>query len=266
MKYIKRHKLLEGRSVSVELEEAIKFFRERCTQYNPKLSIIYRGVRDSKELYDNYTIVKPSEHIREAGHSNTTYLNIIDNLDSWSEYPKRRKSIICSTAKEVAKSFGEPYVVIPTDNALFGVCPDYDFQSCFNEFNQKFGIPIYRIDELFGYKKEGYSFEEFKKKMINDEYNQVEFSFKYRQYVSDNNLIGVDILEDMFEYISPEKNKFRLFKYDGISDISNLNKIKYLDSNEVWTSDDCILVKAIYYKTFLRKIGVDEDFIDGLLV
>lgn len=266
MKYIKRHKLIEGRSQNVELSEVIKFYKERCTQYNPKLNIIYRGVRDDKELYNSYAIVKPSEHERSAGYSNTTYVNIIDNLESWSDYPKRTKSIICSTDRGVSKCYGEVYVVIPTDNAHFGVCPYYDFQQCFKKFSSKFGIGIYRINELLGNRESGYSFEEFKYAMKSGDFNQVELSFDYRQYMSENKLSGIDVMNEMFEMLSPNVNEFRTFDYDGKTDISNLDKIQFLDSNEVWTSDDCILIKAMYYRQFLREIGVDEEFVSNLLV
>ena len=97
-------------------------------------------MRDANELYDYYTIVRPSSATREAGFSNTTYLNIIDDSEMWSEYPDRRKSIICSTSDDISKSFGRLYVVIPTDNAKFGVCPDYDFQQCFDKFDIKFEV------------------------------------------------------------------------------------------------------------------------------
>jgi len=259
MKYIKRQRLLEGRREKMELEDAVKFFKEHCTQYNPKLTTIYRGIKGADYLHDYYNVIKPSEYIRSAGHSNTTYLNIIDNSESWKNYPKRRKSIICSTSRDVAHFYGEVHVVIPVNNSNFDVCPDYDFQKCFDNFNIKFGTPIYRVDEMFDSNKEGYSYEDFKRMMISNEYNPVEFSFDYRQYVSENNLTGEDIYNEMIENISPTNNGFKTFRYNGSRDISTLNDIRLLDSNEVWTSDDCLLITETRYKGFLEAVGFIEE-------
>ncbi len=256
MKYIKRQILLEkheGRSEGIDLEKAIEFFRTNCSQYNPNLKTIYRGVR---KFGRNYSIVKPSDSKRPAGFSDTTYLNFIDGSPYWKDYPKRRESIICTTHKSVAYEYGTAYVVIPTNNAKIAVAPEEDFQECFDKFHSYFGEPIYRLDEMLPHDSklresgEGYSFEQIKQIFEAGEFNEIPFSFKYRQYMEKENLSGLDVFNEMLEWSTPDGNDFMKYIYNGKTKMPILND----DTEpEVWTDADCLLIRHDHYYNFINE-------------
>lgn len=63
---------------------------------------------------------------------------------SWSRFPKRNQSIICTTTIDDAKDFGAVYIVLPYDNTIWGVCPQNDiwgsFEDIFDIYNNKHQI------------------------------------------------------------------------------------------------------------------------------
>lgn len=259
MKYIKRQLISEnykGRSNNVSIENAISIFKENCSDYDFKAPKIYRGIRHTKKL-GKFAVVSPSEYKRMGGYSNTTYLNLIDGSDAWKDYPKRRESIICSTSETTAHSFGRTYIVIPYNNAIFGVCPSYDFQVCFSDFSKIFGFKLHRLDNLFlGNSSRVYDYNEIKKKIEEKDINMVEFSYAYKQHIIDNNISGRQIFNHMLELSAPERNNFKIVHQSDI-EVHNLFTL----GRELWTDSDCLLIDSSYYDKFLEQVGISADII-----
>jgi hypothetical protein len=64
---------------------------------------------------------------RDSRNTQNYYTLLFDNLPSWQEYPKRSRSLICSTSYSWAKGYGsQTYLILPFDGAKFGVCPEKD--------------------------------------------------------------------------------------------------------------------------------------------
>lgn len=262
MKYIRRHKLIQenrkGRTQKINsLNDICTIFKNNCTEYDYKYPIIYRGISNPKGLGE-YAVISPSKYKRDAAYSNTTYLNLIDGSESWEDYPNRRESIICSTSRTTSSSFGDVYVVIPFDGAEFGVCNDYDFQHCFEHFYRNFGFRLHNLDSFLNIKFNA-TYEEIRNIIENEEYNTDLFSDSYKTYIRENNINGKEIFADMLKFTSPDINGFKISTQTEMEKGDNFG-------HEVWTNSDCLLVKAPYYKRFLRTIGVDEDFVDNLIV
>jgi hypothetical protein len=51
----------------------------------------------------------------------------MENMEEWQKYPRRSKSLICSTTVNYASGYGKVFNVIPYDSAKIGVCPTMDF-------------------------------------------------------------------------------------------------------------------------------------------
>ena len=94
---------------------------------------IYRGIRSEK--YKNFLEATPNNSIRRSANEKTNIYTLLasDILESWRNFPKRSKSVICSTNLYTAKSYGDGYVVIPQNNAVFGVCPEDDMWFSFSD-------------------------------------------------------------------------------------------------------------------------------------
>jgi len=255
MKYIKQQSIIKehnGRSVELFLDDAIKIFKTKCSDYNIDNTTIYRGIRTS--MRTPYLEVSPKKYKRSAGYSNTTYLNFIDGSESWSSYPKRRESIICSTSDSTADAYGDLYVVIPFNGAKFGVCPSDDFQNSFDVFTRRFGLKIYQLDELFYDSGDGvYEYNEIKQKIETGDYNKVTLSYSYKQYKSENEISDEDMFKEILECSSPEKNGFNISSVSEIKEIPNKNE-NPSEGNEVWTDFDCLLIHYDYYHKFLEEL------------
>ena len=57
-------------------------------------------------------------------------------LPSWKNYPKRSKSLVCSSSKSISWGYGnKAYVVFPYNNAKIGVCSEVDLWESFIDLN-----------------------------------------------------------------------------------------------------------------------------------
>lgn len=99
---------------------------------------IFRGVRGSAAY--PYWIVSPSKTYRTSKNTNNFYTGLIDKLPGWSDYPKRSRSIICSTKYYGSKSFGNVLRVFPINGAKIGICSDNDFWESFPVVKQRTGL------------------------------------------------------------------------------------------------------------------------------
>jgi hypothetical protein len=232
-----------------------------------KKSAIYRGVmhKDQRKVNQNVYIINPSEHSRMSIDTDNIYTLIMDNSENWKDYPKRSKSIICTTSESYASDFGEVYRVIPLkENALFGRCDEADIFQCFwnlkyindnidsprdleeylgNTFNMPHGtITDYsELKKIFT--KENLDFDLGRKEgetfsgMTIEEFEEiVEKHGSYLAYLDD--------------LMSPANNGFELFNYSQENAPSWLEKEHA--SYEVWTDSPCLLVRESYIKYYVR--------------
>ena len=105
---------------------------------------IFRGIRGSSAY--PYWVVSPSKSYRTSKNTNNFYTGLIDKLPSWSDYPKRSKSIICSTKDWAAKSFGNVLRVFPQNGAKIGICNNNDFWESFPVVKRR--IKLYSMDDF----------------------------------------------------------------------------------------------------------------------
>jgi len=138
MKHIKKFETLHtkgkeyGRNLNIE---NVEYYLNRfCKDFSWKDAPIYRGVYgDEKISLSNFMVYDPKAIERKSANTQNFYTWIIDNSPQWKDFPKRSKSLICATDREIADNFGEVlYRVIPFDNAKIGKCSTSDFWQAFN--------------------------------------------------------------------------------------------------------------------------------------
>jgi hypothetical protein len=88
---------------------------------------IFRGTSST----DDYMITDPSIGTRISANTYNYYTLVIDNSSAWKAYPKRSKSIICTSSPEYADEYGTIYAVFPINGSKIGVCSDEDFWDSF---------------------------------------------------------------------------------------------------------------------------------------
>lgn len=98
--------------------------------------IIYRGMDFKGDMY----VIDPKKGTRKSANTPNYYTWIIDHDKKWKDYPKRSKSIICSTSERKVEAYGDKYIVFPYDGSKIGVCPEDDI---WDSFKNSFGSSTY---------------------------------------------------------------------------------------------------------------------------
>jgi hypothetical protein len=113
-----------------QVKTAIDFAVEKYRRNNVT---IYKGS-------DNYHHTEvfyrdPTAHAQPRISANTqNYVTLwVDNSKEWTHFPKRGRSLICSTDAHTASGYGEVAVVMPLENTKIGVCSKPDFWDSFSE-------------------------------------------------------------------------------------------------------------------------------------
>lgn len=121
------------RSESLELEEAVRTIRTKCTQWleSPVLPQLFRSRGYEKVTAQHGFIITRPNTIARAARGHKHLMEMTRALPEWLAYPDRSRSIMCSNDREWVDSFSrsldDSYVVVPFDNAVLGVCPSKDF-------------------------------------------------------------------------------------------------------------------------------------------
>src|SRR5882762_7031765 len=107
---------------------------------NPHTTI-YRGLNGHEE---NILYVDPTNYTRRSANTDNYYTLLMDNLPSWSKFPKRSKSLICTTDSDNADTYGQVkgsvYVVLPLGNPIIACCDGEDLWDSFHYVQSEMDI------------------------------------------------------------------------------------------------------------------------------
>lgn len=250
MKYILEYNKYNnsGRGVSLSEIDFIKLLKKNCTDWlkNPHPLVRYKD-----EEGDYYELIEPKSHNRHSKNMDNYNTMLMDNLPSWSRFPKRSESVIFFNGVNYTDNFGDYlHFVIPFDNAKFGVSPSDDLFTSYNnkvdftlEFNDRLSRGFFNIDAPINYKDfVKYMNEEFiKPDFFDNKYAYTEF-LKIRKYSIEskyettmdylNNLLAPENFES--EYIH---DGFKLMDYNNMVKVKNGNRFV-----ETWTDSNCLIV------------------------
>lgn len=238
--------LNENRSVSISEDDVRKLIK---TDYSIALkgTPIFRGVSN----YDkDFLFIDPSKHeerLSPYAYSNV-YNLLLSNLPSWNKYPKRNKSIICTTDIDNAygRGFGAAYYVIPKNNSKIGICPSRDIWFSFKEFGtlNELNNIISILFETFNIKYNDADFKKFKnncdelddKKYNIKNLNLKKYKIEYEWLTEYLNIPELKLLDILNQILDPNKNRFKLSK-PGDDNLSI--------GVETWTDGPSILINTV---------------------
>lgn len=146
MKHLKSYKLFENLNTkNLTKEEVTKLLKEKCKKFLDNACDYEEGwiFRVDLERGDSVLVnPKMSSGLRISSNSPTNFHNIlISNLDSWSGWPRRNKSLSC--ASESRGHFASwtrnttTYVLVPFDTSKIATCDRSDFWESFGKIPQK---------------------------------------------------------------------------------------------------------------------------------
>lgn len=239
--------LTEGRSQPIDPQK-IHSLKVSRGYDKPK---VFRGYDYdwNKELHYTLRIDPTDLKPRESAHSRFNHYTLwIDNDKAWSSFPKRSRSIICTTSRDKASNYGNVYAVYPEEEyTTFGICPAPDIWNAFDCSVHPEYTTRWRDGELFKTPK---AFAEYIK-VIAPDYSAKRnaawiCNMLHEMGVEDDNyknLISTAKAMGMLEWIKFvfDPVGFKTVKYENIEPFDD-NGQKFTEKgNEVWTSWPCLL-------------------------
>lgn len=230
-------------------EDISQWCKENASQYlaNKNKTLIFRGTHDAI-----LGITNTNEGNRISASNPNYYTLWIDNAPAWKDYPKRTKSLICSTSESTAENYGWLCLVIPADTCKIGICPTLDIWSSFEDI-QNLGALTFTIRKILNF-----FFSESKVTGANRDYNQLVTLLKdidkskLEQYAKTLPDQGArTIKDDLIDQIG-SGNMFTLLQNlldpdeNGFSKASPAKFSDILDNHEIWIQGTCALIPLSY--------------------
>ncbi len=130
--------LAEGRSQTISMEDAWKLIETKHSNAYKSAQAgvgqMFRGINYNEAPGEGVAYIEPRKFVRKSANTTNWYTQIISNSKLWKKYPRRDKSIICTTSPATASAYGEGYLVLPQNKGRIGICPEDDFWDSFGDF------------------------------------------------------------------------------------------------------------------------------------
>lgn len=234
---------------------------------------IFKGLGDGSKVSDKtgFFVFNGYTTERISPNTQTNFYNIFFSNDkSWSKFPKRNKSLICTTNLMQANSYGEEYFVIPGPDTLFGRCSGADIWYSFKHVDANFSLP--RLDDFItvlmkikGYERTIFHswsktkefMSEFENLSGNELLDMIEGYEKTKTLISGQGAKKCleimydqidqkhDLYKKVVEYLEPKRNGMSVDKFNFKT------KTQYLPmGSEIWFENKAILVTYKQFENF----------------
>ena len=128
--------LLERNDTKIITEKKVIELLKNCKHIDLDNPTIGRNCALSEDFY----LIDPKKHDRKSANTQNYYTYIIDNSKDWKDFPKRSKSLIChGYDKELP--YYDQYIVIPLNDANFGIANDDDLWTSFDLIKNITDVP-----------------------------------------------------------------------------------------------------------------------------
>jgi hypothetical protein len=129
--------MFESRTSELSEAEFRKILHEKCKDFAKAPKLLQRSKTSEGSIFSyinpkayDRAPLKKSDRFTDGVESRHHTL-LMDNLPSWSKFPKRSQSVIGLTSADQRIIFGSHrYLIIPFDGANFGVAPSADLWAC----------------------------------------------------------------------------------------------------------------------------------------
>ena len=255
------------------LEESVDYVIENCSEWIENPVKITRSI-DSDEEYFYSVPVR-----RFSTDNSNDYTLLMDNLPAWKEYPKRRKSFIC-TLGESHMNANSKYNIIPLNGSKWGVAPEFDIFHCFKKMtgkyiNQEGGIAIDSffnsirnacVDYGFNLTDSNYSeyrkqIREFNKIITNDKNNELKVDYYFKNIMKHEDAHKPNFLwKVIVDVVNPKNNGFKLLSipeiYKNMDELKVGSKMTPDNKLETWTDSPCIFIQnKKFFQLLEEKTG-----------
>jgi hypothetical protein len=190
----------------------------------------------------------PKLKIRKSRNTKNYYTLLFDNLPSWSAYPKRSQSLICTTSTEGAYIYGTPFLVLPFNGAKFGVCPDKDIWYCFKNIEiNSLNIFTKAISDC-GIADKNFNNLIYELRMCGEYNASYKFDKMGMHIIADamkNNKTNQELIDKLNFLFDPKRNGFELANIKSIPDYGC----------EIWTDSESYLIntKSNFFNVIMNR-------------
>ena len=240
--------------------------------------LIYRKDEDRGD----FLLVNPklSSQDRIAPYASKNYHNLlISNLESWKDWPRRNKSLICASSYRALSHGGGfikgpsvDYVIIPFDDTVVATGDRGDFWNCFpnlpkdedffEEDLDRPSIAYYMISLV-------YELDRNVKPSLNTNWNELKSFLEgseasehiiSKYFTTDNEVLwddSLNLLENLNILLDPKSNNFKLTDIVGV-----MNLYSQLDTNESealesWFEDESIMIRLDKLTEILKELNLE---------
>ena len=265
-------------------DEVIEILTTKCKKFlnwgkdYTEDCLIYRKDEDRGD----FLLVNPklSSQDRIAPYASKNYHNLlISNLESWKDWPRRNKSLICASSYRALSHGGgfikvpkANYVIIPFDDTVIATGDRGDFWNCFpnlpkdedfmEEDLDRPSIAYYMISLV-------YELDRNVKPSLNTNWNELKSFLEgseasehiiSKYFTTDNEVLwddSLNLLENLNILLDPKSNNFKLTDIVGV-----MNLYSQLDTNESealesWFEDESIMIRLDKVTEILKELNLE---------
>lgn len=255
------------KSSVLDVNAAVAMLNAHCKQSLALIHTpIWRGMRNHSEAI---VTIDPTTGRRISNNTSNHYTVLIDNSPYFKGWPKRSKSLVCSTGYKYAAGYNYGpgsglYAIFPYDNVKIAVCPGQDIwdtdvnlprlgesygengvNGALGEFNAsmkyKFDLP-----DNFAAMKKAVTTREFAQTLSSHIRNQV------TPEEARNPLQPYEFIDYLQQQMSPACTGFRLM--DAATFAANPPK-----DRECWIGGPVVAIRKDMYKKFLDAVMKDPE-------
>jgi hypothetical protein len=234
----------------LNIQETAKILRDNCSQFlkHNKYGTLFRG---SSANRPPISIINTTTGTRKSESIPNHYTLIMDNSPYYEGWPKRSKSLICTTNPEVAESFasqhpnkeGDVFVVIPTDNTQIAVVPDLDIWQVGVELPGMETLTMGRLPYLLG--RLGLPDTSYEDMLA--EAKTTEFLANLKRIYPDVPIRNHDFMGFLEYCLAPKKLEFVL-------ENTRTMITDHYENNECWFSGECVVMLPELYDEVLKLL------------
>lgn len=248
--------------------EFMKWCKENASGFLNAKEAIYRGF-SAPEL----GIIDTNGMKRKSANTANYYTLWMDNTPEWNEYPKRSKSLVCSTTPSYAYGFGDVNIIIPADKNKIGICSSFDLWESFKYVTRKFAMSLNELMMAVG-DVISYRFSKSIAGQAEDDYKLFEKCIK-EITIKDIEASGIfDYTKDsLLKHFKEEKlNTF--YDFFKVLMVPDKNSFEHatgstfkadFKNNEVWVQGECVTMNLKHLKKIINEADDENDFYHFLI-
>jgi len=226
-----------------KISQLVELAKQNCSEFleNNLVSPLWRG---TGREHPYIRIVDPSMGVRKSQNTTNHYTELMDNSPYYEGWPKRGKSLICSTSKYRAIEYGRLYAVLPFNKTKIAVASKSDIWFTDIYFPKLDWITnFYKFNNFMG--NRGLGFPENYEDMVWYSKSDTFADIFRREFYDAYDFDPSNFIDYIQKYMAPYRVGFSL------EDTSSFSTNEY-PKKECWFSGKCIIIEQDTYQSMLE--------------